>query len=167
MKGDVLSDAQSIRIVKAAISEEFQVFRLLAKELLAEYGFDVSFQNVDEELAHLPGKYASPQGAILLAFVHDTPAGCVAMRPLEDGICEMKRLYVHPEFRSLKLGRLLTERLLEEAKASGYRFMRLDTRREQMHRAIAIYSSLGFYEIPPYNVNPFPDTYYMECDLLW
>lgn len=87
------------------------------------------------------------------------------MRPLEDGVCEMKRLYVRPAFRSLKLGKLLSEHILKAAKRSGYRFMRLDTRREQMHRAIAIYSSLGFYEIPPYNVNPFPDIYYMECDL--
>lgn len=155
----------TITISEADTPETLQLFRVLAGELLTEYGFDLSFQNVDEEMAHLPGKYAPPTGAVLLAFVNDKPAGCVAMRPLEDGVCEMKRLYVRPAFRSLKLGKLLSEHILKAAKSSGYRFMRLDTRREQMHRAIAIYSSLGFYEIPPYNVNPFPDIYYMECDL--
>jgi putative acetyltransferase len=162
---EAVSVPNNLRIIHASTPQEMATFRLLAEELLVEYGFDLSFQNVDEELAHLPGKYAQPQGAIVLAFVDDIPAGCVAMRPLEEGICEMKRLYVRPRFRALKLGRLLSERLLEHAKTSGYRFMRLDTRREQMYRAIAIYSSLGFYEIPPYNVNPFPDIYYMERDL--
>ncbi len=154
-----------IRIIHAETQDDMRLFRHLAGELLTEYGFDLSFQNVDEEMQHLPGKYATPEGAILLAFVDETPAGCVAMRPLERGICEMKRLYVRPEFRSLKVGRLLSEELLRVAKERDYRFMRLDTRREMMPRAVALYSALGFYEIPPYNVNPFPDIYYMECDI--
>lgn len=154
-----------IRILHAESTDEMALFRHLAGELLVEYGFDLSFQNVDEEMLHLPGKYAAPEGAILLAFVNDVPAGCVAMRPLERHICEMKRLYVRPEYRSLKVGRLLSEKLLKTAKTRGYGFMRLDTRREMMPRAVALYASLGFYEIPPYNVNPFPDIYYMECDI--
>jgi putative acetyltransferase len=154
-----------ITLVQARSPEHIKFFRSLVDELLEWYGFDLSFQGVDDELANLPGQYAAPEGAILLAFVNGIAAGCVAMRPLEKGICEMKRLYVRPDFRSVHIGRILSMELMDISRKAGYGAMRLDTRREIMPRAITLYESLGFYEIPPYNENPFPDIYYMECRL--
>jgi ribosomal protein S18 acetylase RimI-like enzyme len=159
------ADAPIITITHALTPEHVKFFRILASELIDSYGFDLSFQNVAEELATLPGEYAAPEGALVLAFVNGMAAGCVGMRPLGDGICEMKRLYVRPDFRKHHIGRILCQELIETAKKIGYKAMRLDTRREMMQAAITLYESLGFYEIPPYNDNPFHDIYYMECQL--
>jgi putative acetyltransferase len=158
--------APQVCILQAETLSDIEIFRLLAAELFADYGFDLQSQGIDEEMATLPGKYASPLGAILLAFVDDVAVGCVAMRPLKESICEMKRLYVRAEYRSLQLGRRLSEELIHLAGTKGYNAMRLDTRRELMPKAVSLYTSLGFYEIPPYNESPFPDIYYMECLLL-
>jgi ribosomal protein S18 acetylase RimI-like enzyme len=151
-----------IVVIERQDADSIQTFRVLASELLQEYGFDLSYQNVDEELLGLPGLYAQPRGATLLAFVGGEAAGCVALRPLEQDVCEMKRLYVRPKFRFLGVGEKLCEHLLESARRIGYRAMRLDTRRSQMRAAINLYGRLGFYEIPPYNVSPFSDICYME-----
>lgn len=158
-------DAPTITITHAVTPEHVKFFRYLASELIDGYGFDLSFQGVREELANLPGDYAAPEGALVLAFVNGIAAGCVAMRPLGEGICEMKRLYVRPDYRALHIGRILCQELLNTARERGYTAMRLDTRREMMHTAIKLYASLGFYEIPSYNDAPFHDMYYMECTL--
>lgn len=128
-------------------------------------GLDLEFQGFTEELASLPGKYASPTGCILLASVDGEPAGCVALRALGDGVCEMKRLFVDPRFRGLKLGRKLAERVIEEARLLGYDRMRLDTIASRMGDAVALYRALGFREIPPYCDSPFPDAVFMESSL--
>lgn len=141
----------------------------IVHELFVEYAdwldFDLCFQGFDEELATLPGKYAPPEGGLWLARVDTAPAGVVGMRPLDEGICELKRLWVRPDFRGHSLGRRLTETAIAAARAAGYRSMRLDTIGRLMQQARALYESLGFRETAPYYRNPHPGADYMELDL--
>ncbi len=140
-----------------------------ARELFLEYaqtlGFSLCFQNFDEELAALPGDYAPPDGRLLLAEYEGQPAGCVALHKLEAGICEMKRLYLRPQFRGKGLGRALAETIISEARKIGYRRMRLDTVEPIMKDAVAMYRRLGFKEIAPYRPNPIEGALYMELKL--
>jgi GNAT superfamily N-acetyltransferase len=124
------------------------------------------FQGFEEELATLPGKYASPKGRFLLAYSDDKLAGCIALRPLpEEGVCEMKRLFVRDGFRGQQIGRHLIERVIDEARAIGYSKMRLDTHPEKMGKAVDLYRSNGFVEIPPYYENPHQGVLFMELAL--
>jgi len=140
-----------------------------ARELFLEYaqslGFSLCFQNFDQELAGLPGDYAPPTGRLLLADYDGQLAGCVALHKLEDGICEMKRLYLRSEFRGKRLGRLIADRIIAEARQIGYQRMRLDTVEPVMKDAVAMYHKIGFREIAPYRANPMPGTLYMELEL--
>lgn len=140
-----------------------------ARELFLEYaqplGFSLCFQSFDAELAGLPGDYAPPEGRLLLAQYDDQPAGCVALHKLEPKICEMKRLYLRPQFRGKGLGRALAERIVAEARQIGYERIRLDTVEPVMKDAVAMYRRLGFREIDPYRVNPMAGTLYMELTL--
>lgn len=140
-----------------------------ARELFLEYGeslgFSLCFQDFDEELATLPGKYAAPLGAILLAEEDEGVAGCVAMRPLEAaGRCEMKRLFVREAFRGRGLGRALATRIIALARETGHREMVLDTL-ATMTEATSLYRSLGFVDIPPYTFNPLPNVVYLGLQL--
>jgi putative acetyltransferase len=155
-----------LEIVQADIPEQIAT----AGELIVEYAawleFKLCFQGFEEEMQSLPGKYAPPAGRLLLAFWDGRPAGVVALRPLEDpGLCEMKRLYVRPEFRGHQLGRLLAERIIGEAAEIGYARMRLDTISGKMERAIAMYRALGFAETDPYYKTPVGGTLFMELAL--
>lgn len=138
------------------------------KELFIEYaeslGVDLSFQGFEEELNTLPGKYAEPEGCIILASVEDAPAGCVALRKINNEICEMKRLYVKSQFRSLGLGKKLANSIIEKARELGYEYIRLDTL-PTMKRAQEMYREMGFYEIEPYIYNPVEGTRYLEKKL--
>jgi ribosomal protein S18 acetylase RimI-like enzyme len=140
-----------------------------ARELFLEYaqslGFSLCFQNFDAELAGLPGDYAPPDGRLLLATVEDQLAGCVALHKLDSNTCEMKRLYLRPQFREKGLGRALTNRIITEARQIGYHRMRLDTVEPVMKDAVAMYRKLGFREIDPYRANPMAGALYMELDL--
>lgn len=130
----------------------------------ASLGIDLCFQGFDEELATLPGSYAPPRGRLLLASWNRAAAGCVALRPLEGGACEMKRLYVRPGYRSLGVGRALAEQVIGEARHAGYTCMRLDSL-PGMARAINLYRQLGFRDVPPYRENPVPRAVFLELEL--
>jgi ribosomal protein S18 acetylase RimI-like enzyme len=140
-----------------------------ARDLFVEYaqslGFSLCFQGFDHELANLPGDYAPPKGRLLLALVDGAPAGVIGLRALEGDICEMKRLYVKPDFRGHGLGRQLADRVIEEAKKIGYTRMRLDSVADQMQTAIAMYRKMGFSEIAPCRESPMPSVVYMELAL--
>jgi len=139
------------------------------RSLFLEYArglnFNLCFQNFDKELQGLPEPYDMPHGRLILCKVKGTTAACIAMKPLEPGICEMKRLFVRPEFRGQRLGAQLAEYIIVEARTIGYSAMRLDTIPGTMDNAIALYRSVGFKEIPPYYANPIPNACYMELKL--
>ena len=151
-------------VVGPACPKALEVARLLMREYAASLGFDLGFQDFDRELEALPGEYGPPGGRLLLAWLGDRLAGCVALRKLQDGICEMKRLYVRPAFRGHRIGRLLAERAIAEAREIGYGRMRLDTV-PSMQRAQSLYRSLGFYEVEAYRYNPIPGAAYLELKL--
>jgi putative acetyltransferase len=140
-----------------------------ARELFLEYaqslGFSLCFQNFDQELAALPGDYAPPQGRLFLATYEGQLAGCIALHKLERGICEMKRLYLRPQFRGKRLGRALADHIIAEARQIGYQRMRLDTVEPVMKDAVAMYRTIGFQEIEPYRPNPIAGALYMELQL--
>ncbi len=140
-----------------------------ARELFREYeqwlDLDLCFQGFEEELLELPGKYSPPKGRLLLAYLETEPVGCIAMRPLSEGICEMKRLYLRESARGHGLGSRLIETLISEARSEGYERMRLDTLPPKMGKAVSLYRSYGFRPIEPYYPNPNPETLYLELEL--
>ena len=136
----------------------------LFEEYAAALGIDLCFQGFEQELAALPGEYARPHGRLLLACWQDEVAGCVALRKIGPRICEMKRLYVRPAYRSHGVGRTLALRIIEEAQQAGYRSMRLDSL-PSMKPAITLYRSLGFRDIVPYRDNPIEGTAFLELQL--
>lgn len=154
-----------IEIVYADTPERMAQIKTLFLEYAESLGFSLCFQSFDKELAELPGMYAPPEGRLLIATMDGEPAGCAALHKLENGICEMKRLYVRPAARGHGFGRMLSERIVTEARAIGYRRMRLDTIASTMQSAVALYRAQGFREIPPYRHNPIPGALYLELDL--
>jgi GNAT superfamily N-acetyltransferase len=155
-------DAPDIR--PARVPDEIPEVRRLMREYADALGVDLCFQGFDRELEELPGDYAPPRGALLVAGTPGALAGCVALRPLEGDACEMKRLFVRPGLRGTGLGGRLARAVLDEARRIGYRRMRLDTL-PMMSEAIALYRRLGFRETDPYRHNPVPGALYMEAAL--
>ncbi|MGI8995318.1 MAG: GNAT family N-acetyltransferase [Pyrinomonadaceae bacterium] len=155
----------SMKLIQVSTSEEIEAARKLFKEYAAALGISLCFQNFEQELNELPGNYALPDGRLWLCEVDGKIAGCVALRKLDEGMCEMKRLYVRPEFRGHHLGRQLTEALIEEARFVGYERMRLDTLPQLMPEAVALYRALDFRQIESYCHNPNDDVLYMELKL--
>jgi putative acetyltransferase len=153
-----------VRLIEPSGRAELASVRGLFLEYAAALGVDLGFQGFDDEVATLPGAYAPPCGRILLALAGDDLAGCVALRPLEQAICEMKRLYVRPPYRGSGLGRRLAIEIIKQARRIGYERMRLDTL-PQMGAAIELYRSLGFEPIAPYTVNPVQGAIFFERDL--
>jgi putative acetyltransferase len=157
-------DAPPFTIGHAVAAADVAAIAVLFREYAASLHIDLSFQQFDQELASLPGDYAEPRGTLLLARVGGEDAGCVGLRPLEPDVCEMKRLYVRPPFRGLKIGEALAHAVIDAGRARGYARMRLDTL-PSMTRARQLYSVLGFVEIPPYRFNPVDGTSFMELTL--
>lgn len=153
-----------LRIAEAITDGDIEQAQTLFLEYADSLGFDLSFQDFDEELRNLPGDYARPKGCLLLAAYEGQPAGCAALKPLEGKTCEMKRLYVRPEFRGLGIGRALAEAVIGRAQKIGYNYMRLDTV-PSMEAARALYASLGFERISPYRHNPIVGAVFMELKL--
>lgn len=190
------SDRPVIRLLPAGAAHELDAIRAIFRAYAAALSVDLCFQHFDEELATLPGDYASPRGALWLAVQeqaaagNDTTdgavavlsgapvltlpgrtlrvAGCGALRPLDTvdypNAAEMKRLYVHPDFRGLGLGRQLAEAILDAARGAGYSCVLLDTL-DDMESARALYEDLGFVEVPPYYHNPIPGAHYLKVAL--
>ncbi len=152
-----------LTIREATSEHDFAYARELFREYAAWLGVDLSFQNFDEELATLPGKYAPPRGRLLLAS--EPPVACIALRPLDEpGVGEVKRLYVRSAARGTGLGRALVQAILDQARDIGYRELRLDTA-HWMGDALRLYARMGFRECPPYYHNPMPGVVYMGLTL--
>ncbi len=150
----------------ATTPAELADVRALFREYERWLGHDLCFQGFEAELAALPGRYAPPAGRLYLADADDAPAGCIALREFAPGIAEMKRLYVRRSARGAGAGRLLAQRIIEDARSIGYRAMRLDTLRvAKMAAANRLYDALGFRDVAPYYDNPLPDVRYMELEL--
>ena len=154
-----------MKLIQAKSPEEIQQVRKLFEEYVAWLGINLCFQNFDKEVAELPGDYAPPSGRLTLATESDDVAGCIALRRIGEDVCEMKRLYVRPQFRGKGLGRTLAENLIHEGRSIGYKRMRLDTLPGKMDRAIAMYRRLGFNNIEPYDNNPVEGAAFMELEL--
>jgi carbonic anhydrase len=163
-RGNDRQPPPTIAIVDAEGPADMQAARALFVDYQRWLGVDLCFQGFTEELASLPGDYAPPAGRLLLARVDGQPVGCVALRPFDDGRCEMKRLYVLPAHQGLGLGRRLVEAIVAAARTIGYRSMVLDTL-DTMQAAIALYRAHGFRDIPAYRFNPLPGARFMQCDL--
>ena len=157
-----------IELVSPTEAEELDATRAIFQEYANQLGIDLCFQSFDQELATLPGEYAAPRGALLLALVDGELAGCCALRPLDSAdyanASEMKRLFVRKAFRGFGLGRQLAEAALDAARAAGYTCVLLDTL-DDMEAARTLYEELGFAEVPPYYHNPIPGAHYLKADI--
>jgi ribosomal protein S18 acetylase RimI-like enzyme len=153
-----------IKITSLQIPDEVDEVRQLFQEYEDFLGVDLCFQSFQEELASLPGKYGPPDGVLLIAIDGQNSVGCVALRKLEEGICEMKRLFVRPKYRGQGLGRRLAKQIIDEAVKLGYSSMRLDTL-DKLIEAIRLYESLGFKRRDPYYHNPLSGVLYWELEL--
>jgi len=153
-----------MKIFQVEKGEALVQIRLLFREYVDFLDVDLCFQDFEAELEELPGKYVPPAGALFLAEENGRPLGCVALRPIDDTICELKRMYVRPEARGRGLGRELAQKVLVIARDYGYKTMYLDTL-EKLDEAMSLYRSLGFKEMPAYYDNPLPDAVYWKLDL--
>lgn len=151
-------------IRQAQTEAEMGMIRTLFHEYEAFLNVDLGFQGFAEELAGLPGKYAPPEGVILLGLIDAQAVGCVALRKIDEGVCEMKRLYVKPAARGTGLGRKLVDDIIAIARQRGYELMRLDTL-DTLTEAMNLYQRRGFRQIAPYYENPLPGAIYWELTL--
>jgi ribosomal protein S18 acetylase RimI-like enzyme len=154
-----------LHAVQAESAEQIAAIRDLFLEYAQSLGFSLCFQGFDKELAQLPGDYARPDGRLLLATSAGEATGCIALHKMHEHTCEMKRLYVRPQFRGKGLGKALAERIIVKAREIGYKKLRLDTVEPMMRTAVAMYRQLGFREIAPYRENPIEGALYMELEL--
>lgn len=154
----------TLTIAQAVFPDDDAAIRKLMREYIDSLGLDLSFQDVETELATLPGPYVPPRGRMLLARLDGAPVGIGALRPLPDGSAEMKRMYLRPAARGMGAGRQLAVAIVTEARDAGYPLIRLDTQLS-LTTAVALYRSLGFVETPRYNDNPLPNSLFMSLDL--
>jgi putative acetyltransferase len=161
----VPSGLNSFDFQQAESPDQITAVRELFLEYAQSLGFSLCFQSFDQELAGLPGDYAPPAGRLILATQGGETAGCAALHKFDDEHCEMKRLYVRPQFRGRGLGWHLAKRIIVDARQTGYKYLRLDTVEPVMRTAVAMYRRLGFVEIAPYRQNPIEGALYMELQL--
>ncbi len=158
----------TVQLATPESGQEMEFVRVLMREYADSLQVNLCFQDLEAELRSLPGQYATPRGALRMAMADGAPAGCCAMRPLVSAdhanACEMKRLYVRPNFRGLGIGRVLAQEILGAARLTGYSSVLLDTL-SNMKTAHAMYRELGFTEIAPYYVNPIPGARYLKVEL--
>lgn len=164
MKSIVDDKEHNIEFKRITGQDMIEEVRQLFLEYAQSLKIDLSFQNFEEELKSLPGKYRPPDGLLILALVDGKAAGCVALHKISETICEMKRLYVRNQYRGLGIGRRLINMVIEHASKMDYQFIRLDTL-PTMKKAQSLYTSLGFYDIAPYVYNPVEKARYMELKL--
>jgi len=161
-------NTKSVDIITPSTAAELDALRDIFREYAASLKVDLCFQGFDQELLALPGDYAEPRGALRMARVDGLIAGCCALRPLDSvdypNACEMKRLYIRPEFRGLGLGRQLADAIMDAARIGGYSYVLLDTL-DDMEAARTLYEDLGFEEIPPYYHNPIAGAHYLKAEL--
>jgi len=155
---------EQLKIIPAKTVQDIDKIKKLFIEYQQFLGFDLCFQNFQDELDGLPGNYCPPDGRLFLSLINDKPVGCVALKKLEKDVCEMKRLYTKSKFRGKGFGRQLAIKIIEEAKLAGYKTMRLDTV-SFLKEALSLYYSLGFKQTEAYCFNPRDDVIYMELDL--
>ena len=160
----ILKETCLLRIGEIEREDDLNEVKKLFGDYASSLEISLDFQDFDQELAHLPGDYSPPDGSILIASWEGEVAGCVALRKFANGICEMKRLYTKPQFRTLGIGRALCEAIIVKARRIGYERMRLDTL-PSMETARGLYASLGFKEIEPYRYNPIEGAHFMELVL--
>ena len=166
MKAKSAKTERGFELIQASSTAEIAAARVLFTEYGASLGFSLCFQSFEDELASLPGKYAPPQGRLLLARASSGEfLGCVALRPLDDKTCEMKRLYTRPAARGAGVGKALVDAIIAAAREIGYARMRLDTVPSVMASAVKMYRGLGFREIPPYAENPVEGAIFLELKL--
>ena len=154
----------NLQLVSPSDGKQIAIVRAMFNEYQAELGVDLCFQSFQEELESLPGKYGPPGGTLYLGYLDDQVAACGGLRALDDGACEIKRVYVRPHFRRMGFARAMTLRLIDDGGRLGYTLCRLDTLR-RLAAAVALYEGLQFKETQPYNFNPEPDIVYMERSL--
>jgi ribosomal protein S18 acetylase RimI-like enzyme len=160
-----LKETKLYEIIQATEKEHISEIKTLFLEYSNWLGELFCFQGFEEELASLPGKYASPSGRLYLVFSDGKSAGCIGIRKIDDEVCEMKRLYVRPEARGLGIGKKLVDLVVSDAKQIGYKKMLLDTLPHKMQQAQKLYRDAGFYGIDAYYANPIKGVMYMELDL--
>ncbi|NPV91699.1 MAG: GNAT family N-acetyltransferase [Firmicutes bacterium] len=153
-----------MKVIRVQSEEQVSSVRELIREYTFSLGVDLHFQGLAQELAGLPGEYSEPDGGLLAVDMNGRLIGCVALRKLEPRICEMKRMYVKPEFRGRGIGRMLAEAVVQNAREIGYEKMRLDTL-SRLEDAISLYTSMGFQEIEPYIYNPLPGVRFLELNI--
>lgn len=162
------ADSPTFQLISPTNSTHWDAIRVLFREYAQSLNIDLCFQNFEQELAQLPGDYRAPRGALLAACVDGLFAGCCALRPIDTSdypnACEMKRLFVRPSFRGLRIGRVLAEGIMDAARIAGYDCILLDTL-DDMESARALYQELGFEDIPPYYFNPIAGAHYLKANL--
>jgi putative acetyltransferase len=155
-----------LTIIQAETDDQIVEARTLFREYETWLGMSLCFQDFENEVANLPGKYSMPNGRLLLGHSDEQLAGCIALRPIDgSGVCEMKRLFVRDAFRGQRIGQMLIEKLIADARDIGYTAMRLDTFPPKMAKAVKLYEAYGFQPIPPYYDNPHDGVLFMELTL--
>ena len=149
--------------IKAAYND-LENIKLLFNEYTTMLGVNLAFQGYDEEMKNLPGKYALPYGRLYIAYYNNKAAGCIALRKFENDGCEMKRLFVRPEYRHLKIGKKLVDKIIEDARELKYKYMVLDTL-SNLHEAVSLYRKSGFQEVEAYYENPLDNVLYFKLEL--